>query len=101
MAGKSARPKRLRRRNEDKHPASARLVLPDHAKGDVGVISEALFAELFPSTAAGVSSHPPFNCFFFGSNASNPLAQRLPSTTMPIPPFTTSPSRHGPRRRIR
>lgn len=37
-----------RRRRQDKPPVSARLVLDDHVKSDVGILSEDLFAELFP-----------------------------------------------------
>ncbi|KAI1734409.1 peroxisomal biogenesis factor 6 [Xylaria scruposa] len=37
-----------RRRRHDKPPISARLVLDDHVKGDVGILSDDLFADLFP-----------------------------------------------------
>jgi peroxin-6 len=37
-----------RRRRQDKPPVAAALVLDDHLKGDVGVLSEDLFDELFP-----------------------------------------------------
>lgn len=40
--------KRKRRRRQDKPAISARLVLDDHVKGDVGILSEDLFADLFP-----------------------------------------------------
>ncbi|KAK6081836.1 Peroxisomal biogenesis factor 6 [Seiridium cupressi] len=40
--------KRRRRRRQDKPPATARLVLDDHVKGDVGILSDDLFADLFP-----------------------------------------------------
>ncbi|KAI8632313.1 peroxisomal biogenesis factor 6 [Xylariaceae sp. FL1651] len=40
--------KRRRRRRQDKPPISARLVLDDHVKGDVGILSDDLFADLFP-----------------------------------------------------
>ncbi|KAK3329407.1 hypothetical protein B0H66DRAFT_488321 [Apodospora peruviana] len=43
-----ARRKRLRRRRQDKPAISARLVIDDHVKSDVGIISEDLFADLFP-----------------------------------------------------
>ncbi|KAI1203123.1 peroxisomal biogenesis factor 6 [Nemania serpens] len=39
---------RRRRRRQDKPPISARLVLDDHVKGDVGILSDDLFADLFP-----------------------------------------------------
>ena len=42
------RKKRRRRRREDKPPVPARLVLDEHVKGDVGILSEDLFADLFP-----------------------------------------------------
>ncbi|KAH8820383.1 P-loop containing nucleoside triphosphate hydrolase protein, partial [Xylogone sp. PMI_703] len=41
--------KRKRRRRQDKAAIAARLVLDDHVKGDVGIISEDLFADLFPA----------------------------------------------------
>ncbi|KLU87695.1 peroxisomal biogenesis factor 6 [Magnaporthiopsis poae ATCC 64411] len=40
--------KRRRRRREDKLPISARLALDDHLRSDVGILSEDLFADLFP-----------------------------------------------------
>ncbi|KAI0409763.1 peroxisomal biogenesis factor 6 [Xylaria palmicola] len=40
--------RRRRRRRHDKPPISARLVLDDHVKGDVGILSDDLFADLFP-----------------------------------------------------
>ncbi|KAF3769043.1 nucleotide binding protein [Cryphonectria parasitica EP155] len=40
--------KRKRRRRQDKPPVVARLVLDDHVKGDVGILSQDLFADLFP-----------------------------------------------------
>lgn len=45
--------KRKRRRRQDKPAVSARLVLDDHVKGDVGIFSEDLFSELFPGSATG------------------------------------------------
>lgn len=45
------RRRRVRRRRQDKPAVSARLVLDDHIKTDVGIISEDLFAELFPHLA--------------------------------------------------
>jgi peroxin-6 len=40
--------RRRRRRRQDKAAISARLVLDDHVKGDVGIVSEDLFDDLFP-----------------------------------------------------
>lgn len=40
--------RRRRRRRQDKPAISARLVLDDHVKSDVGILSEDLFADLFP-----------------------------------------------------
>ncbi|KND92208.1 Peroxisomal biogenesis factor 6 [Tolypocladium ophioglossoides CBS 100239] len=53
MAASSAsaavsRKRQGRRRRQDKPAISARLVLDDHIKGDVGILSEDLFADLFP-----------------------------------------------------
>lgn len=51
--------KRKRRRRQDKPAIAARLVLDDHVKGDVGILSEDLFADLFPHLRHGQS------CAFF------------------------------------
>ncbi|CAN8099003.1 unnamed protein product [Discula destructiva] len=40
--------KRKRRRRQDKPAIPARLILDDHVKGDVGILSQDLFAELLP-----------------------------------------------------
>lgn len=48
--------KRKRRRRQDKPAIAARLVLDDHVKGDVGILSEDLFADLFPHLKPGQSS---------------------------------------------
>lgn len=43
-----ARRRRPRRRRQDKPALTARLVLDEHVKTDVGIVSEDLFADLFP-----------------------------------------------------
>ncbi|TVY59683.1 Peroxisomal biogenesis factor [Lachnellula suecica] len=43
--------RKRKRRRQDKSSITARLVLDDHVKGDVGILSEDLFADLFPSKA--------------------------------------------------
>ncbi|KAK3899301.1 hypothetical protein C8A05DRAFT_37095 [Staphylotrichum tortipilum] len=48
VAGSAVRRRRPRRRRQDKPALPARLVLDDHVKTDVGIVSEDLFAELFP-----------------------------------------------------
>ena len=45
--------RKRKRRRQDKPSISARLVLDDHVKGDVGIFSEDLFADLFPAIAQG------------------------------------------------
>jgi peroxin-6 len=40
--------RKRRRRRVDRPAVSARLVIDDHLKGDVGVLSEDLYSELFP-----------------------------------------------------
>ena len=45
----SRRLKRKRRRRQDKDAVFARLVLDEHVKGDVGIVAEDLFHELFPA----------------------------------------------------
>ncbi|KAI0137009.1 peroxisomal biogenesis factor 6 [Xylariales sp. AK1849] len=44
----TAHRKRRRRRRQDKPSIPVRLVLDDHVKGDVGILSDDLFADLFP-----------------------------------------------------
>jgi peroxin-6 len=48
MDGIHPRKRRRRRRRLDRPPLSARLLLDDDMKGEVGVLSEDLFADLFP-----------------------------------------------------
>ena len=45
--------RKRKRRRQDKIAISARLVLDDHVKGDVGILSEDLFADLLPSAPQG------------------------------------------------
>jgi peroxin-6 len=45
--------RRNRRRRQDKPAIAARLVLDDHVKSDVGILSEDLFADLFPQLRHG------------------------------------------------
>jgi len=49
--------RKRKRRRQDKPSISARLVLDDHVKGDVGIFSEDLFADLFPAIAHGNIIH--------------------------------------------
>ncbi|KAL2165260.1 hypothetical protein VTH06DRAFT_557 [Thermothelomyces fergusii] len=49
----TVRRRRARRRRHDKAAVSARLVLDDHIKTDVGILSGDLFAELFPHLRDG------------------------------------------------
>lgn len=59
--------RKRKRRRQDRSAISARLVLDDHVKGDVGILSEDLFADLFPSLAQaqengnGISALPEFH----------------------------------------
>jgi peroxin-6 len=45
--------RRNRRRRQDKPAITARLVLDDRTKGDVGFLSDDLFSDLFPHLANG------------------------------------------------
>ncbi|ROW16285.1 hypothetical protein VPNG_01851 [Cytospora leucostoma] len=47
--------KRKRRRRQDKPAIAARLVLDDHVRGDVGILSADLYADLFPHSNHGQS----------------------------------------------
>ena len=40
--------RRRRRRKQDKPPISAHLLLDDRLNGEIGILSEDLFADLFP-----------------------------------------------------
>ncbi|GJN66523.1 peroxisomal biogenesis factor 6 [Purpureocillium lilacinum] len=48
-----------RRRRQDKPAISARLVLDDHIKGDVGILSQDLFADLFPQLGDDADDEQP------------------------------------------
>jgi peroxin-6 len=50
---KAPHKQRSRRRRQDKPPASARLILDDRIKGDVGLLSDDLFADLYPHIRTG------------------------------------------------
>jgi peroxin-6 len=50
--------RKRKRRRQDKSAISARLVLDDHVKGDIGILSEDLFADLFPTIAQGLTMIP-------------------------------------------
>lgn len=52
--------RKRRRRREDKPAVSARLVLDDHVKGDVGYLSEDLYLELFPQLRHGELPRQPW-----------------------------------------
>jgi peroxin-6 len=45
--------RKRKRRRQDKSSITARLVLDDHVKGDVGILSEDLYADLFPGANQG------------------------------------------------
>ncbi|KAL2271108.1 hypothetical protein VTJ83DRAFT_479 [Remersonia thermophila] len=79
----SARPRRLRRRRRQDKPAlTARLVLDDHIKTDVGIVSEDLFAELFPHLRDALDADP--------STPESPLHIAIaPWTTPPTPESAT------------
>ncbi|CAM1503026.1 Fc.00g078020.m01.CDS01 [Cosmosporella sp. VM-42] len=47
-AAAASHKRRVRRRRQDKPAISAKLVLDDHIKSDVGIVSEDLFYDLFP-----------------------------------------------------
>jgi peroxin-6 len=52
-AAVTSRKRKARRRRQDKPALTARLVLNDHVKGDIGILSEDLFSSLFPHLALG------------------------------------------------
>jgi len=52
----NAHNRKRKRRRQDKSAISARLVLDDHVKGDVGILSEDLFADLFPALAQALEN---------------------------------------------
>lgn len=54
-ASAASHKRRSRRRRQDKPAISAKLVLDDHIKSDVGIVSEDLFYDLFPHLEDGMS----------------------------------------------
>lgn len=50
--------RKRKRRRQDKSAISAGLVLDDHVKGDVGILSEDLFADLFPALSQSRAINP-------------------------------------------
>jgi peroxin-6 len=52
--------RKRKRRRQDKSSITARLVLDDHVKGDVGILSEDLYADLFPGINQGSLVNPSF-----------------------------------------
>jgi hypothetical protein len=71
-----------RRRRQDKPPISARLVLDDHVKGDVGILSDDLFADLFPYLQHhGIDST--LSCYLGSYSNQMQSLTRLTKTTTP------------------
>ncbi|CAI6091211.1 unnamed protein product [Clonostachys chloroleuca] len=56
MASAALSRRRRRRRRTDKPPVAARLVLDDQIRGDVGLLSDDLFRELFPNQATATDA---------------------------------------------
>jgi peroxin-6 len=57
--------KRRRRRRLDRPAISARLLLDDRSKGEVGVLSEDLFDDLFPgSKSSGMYQRASFDSIY-------------------------------------
>ncbi|CAG9939697.1 unnamed protein product [Clonostachys rosea f. rosea IK726] len=56
MASSALSRRRRRRRRTDKPPVAARLVLDDQIRGDVGLLSDDLFRELFPNQATATDA---------------------------------------------
>ncbi|KAM5345343.1 hypothetical protein ACJ41O_011205 [Fusarium nematophilum] len=49
--------RRNRRRRQDKPPVAAKLILDDHIKSDVGIVSDDIFRDLFPHIRDGASDN--------------------------------------------
>ncbi|KAJ3529430.1 hypothetical protein NM208_g9764 [Fusarium decemcellulare] len=49
--------RRNRRRRQDKPSIAAKLILDDHIKSDVGIVSEDIFRDLFPHIVDGADVH--------------------------------------------
>ena len=64
------RKRRQRRRRQDKPALTGRLVLDEHVKSDVGIVSEDLFADLFPHLQ---------------QTYSNPQDDQSPAIPVPVP----------------
>jgi hypothetical protein len=96
--GGSVRRRRVRRRRQDKSALAARLVLDDHVKTDVGIVSEDVFAELFPHLQDCVSS---YGVPFFSTTFVLMLCDQLTTKATEFPtsraPYTLpSPRGHPP-----
>ncbi|KAH7354850.1 hypothetical protein BKA65DRAFT_604941 [Rhexocercosporidium sp. MPI-PUGE-AT-0058] len=83
--------RKRKRRRQDKSATSARLVLDDHVKGDVGILSEDLFADLFPAIAHALeNSNGPSTLPEFHHVAISPWG---PSTSVEDSSWTVVPVR--------
>ncbi|KAI8960921.1 AAA-domain-containing protein [Daldinia sp. FL1419] len=81
--------KRRRRRRQDKPAIAAKLVLDNHVKGDVGILSNDLFIDLFPhlqddSSADEVDQTPSVQHVAIAPWTPSPSPQRTSWTIVPI-----------------
>ncbi|EKD21002.1 uncharacterized protein L3040_004620 [Drepanopeziza brunnea f. sp. 'multigermtubi'] len=84
--------RKRKRRRQDKSAISARLVLDDHVKGDVGILSEDLFADLFPGlahaleTSNGASNAPEFHHVAISPWGPSTSVEDFTWTVLPVRP---------------
>ncbi|KAE8446441.1 peroxisomal assembly protein [Mollisiaceae sp. DMI_Dod_QoI] len=84
--------RKRKRRRLDKTAISARLVLDDHVRGDVGILSEDLFADLFPKLADaqenenGHPNVPEFHHVAISPWGSSALVEDSTWTVVPVRP---------------
>ncbi|CAP69267.1 uncharacterized protein PODANS_1_9330 [Podospora anserina S mat+] len=84
---RGANKRRVRRRRQDKPALAARLVLDDHVKSDVGIVSEDLYAELFPHLQHAHEDedhHPPFVHVAIAPWAPTPTPEAINWSIVPV-----------------
>ncbi|KAG0648024.1 Peroxin-6 [Hyphodiscus hymeniophilus] len=85
--------RKRKRRRQDKSAITARLVLDDHVRGDVGILSEDLFADLFPGLAqahqdGNASPTPEFHYVAISPWGPSTLVEDSTWTVVPVTPST-------------
>ncbi|KAG8425791.1 peroxisomal assembly protein [Metarhizium acridum] len=85
----------MRRRRQDKPAISARLVLDDHLKSDVGIISEDLFSDLFPHLRDGSEDDRPDRTYHIALSPWSPNAAPAETAWSVVPVVRSSTLTHS------